>query len=94
MNRYLFQASSRLTSEDQLHVSLLYQPIMGSLASSLITLLYQRINHDHLRAHMKESELCELASCRPNELKQSHLNVSKRLDYCRFSSRYRIHCFN
>ena len=71
MNRYLFQASSRLTTEDQLHVSLLYQPIMGSLASSLITLLYQRINHDHLRAHMKESELCELAACRPNELKQA-----------------------
>jgi replication initiation and membrane attachment protein len=71
MNRYLFQASSRLTSEDQLHLSLLYQPIMGALASSLITLLYQRINHDHLRAHMKESELCDLAGCRPNELNES-----------------------
>ena len=71
MNRYLFQASSRLTSEDQLLLSLLYQPIMGPLASSLITLLYQRINHDHLRAHMKESELCELVHCRPNELNQS-----------------------
>ena len=71
MNRYLFQASSRLTSEDQLHLSLLYQPIMGALASSLITLLYQRINHDHLRAHMKESELCDLAGCRPNELNEA-----------------------
>ena len=68
MNRYLFQASSRLSADDQFTLSMLYQPFLGPLTSSLYTLLYQRISHDHLRAHVKESELCELASCRPRDL--------------------------
>jgi replication initiation and membrane attachment protein len=71
MNRYLFQASSRWTSEDQLSLSFLYTPIIGAFSAQVLVSLYQRINHDHLRAHVKESELCELLACRPKELEFS-----------------------
>ncbi len=68
MNRYLIQASSRWTTEDQSALSLMYTPLLGGFASAVLISLYQRINHEHLRAHVKESELCELLACRPKEL--------------------------